>query len=513
MKPRTQIALPLIGLSGLLALFLSGWVTWRLYTINPALPKMYESPAELAALRDAFSRIGGDIRANLSQLDAELTPVTPSKLESPKNVALGKTANQAVSSANQLESWNRWLEVERQLARRPDRSLGSSNQTGGLQSPGAYDPDQLRTELLTLLSDFEAALTNFLEATNYLRINRSGPLIGERLAKQEINALYWRSKLSDFPAQARARAEAVGQAITAHRSAQENAAQQVQESAELVGYIQRLRLTGLLAVVGLCFLFLLGLYLRKQSLASAALRQHSERQANLDKFDYFRSQQAQEHAHEIKQPLTAINAHLYTLQKSLTVGSAAHKDATIIRSEITRLDQIVQKFLQLARSTAAQPIDLTAGQALGEVRDLMAPQLAQQAIELRFEVDRDAEFRADPQQFKQVLINLVKNATESIAREGVITLRAKTGAGELNGNEAAVTIIEVEDTGPGIPEEIREKIFDPFFSTKPRGSGLGLATSARMIEQHGGRLEFDSQVGRGTIFRIVLPTLPKEPRA
>jgi len=143
----------------------------------------------------------------------------------------------------------------------------------------------------------------------------------------------------------------------------------------------------------------------------------------------------------------------------------------------------------------------------------MAPQLAQQSIELQFDVARDTEFHADPDQFKQVLINLVKNAAESIAHDGVITLRARTGTGQLKGNADAVTIIEVEDTGDGIPEEIQAKIFDPFFSTKPQGNGLGLAVSAHIIELDGGRLEFDSRVGQGTIFRIMLPALPKKPIA
>src|SRR5947208_1052702 len=124
----------------------------------------------------------------------------------------------------------------------------------------------------------------------------------------------------------------------------------------------------LLAVVGFCFLSLLGLYRRKQAEASAVLRQHTEQQVRLDQLAHF-SRLAQEHAPEIKQPLTAMIANLNSLQKTLAAGSAAHKDATVIRSEIQRLDQIVQKFLQQARPTEAEPVDLTAERVLGEVRD------------------------------------------------------------------------------------------------------------------------------------------------
>jgi signal transduction histidine kinase len=74
-----------------------------------------------------------------------------------------------------------------------------------------------------------------------------------------------------------------------------------------------------------------------------------------------------------------------------------------------------------------------------------------------------------------------------------------------------VAVVEVEDTGPGIPEEIREKIFDPFFSTKKDGTGLGLAIAARIIDKHGGVLEFETHHGRGTVFRIVLPAGQREP--
>ena len=110
----------------------------------------------------------------------------------------------------------------------------------------------------------------------------------------------------------------------------------------------------LLAVVGLCFLFLLGVHRRRQAETRAVIREQSERQARLDKLVYFSSRLAQEHAHEIKQPLTAINARLYTLQKTLAAGSAPRKDAAVIRSEINRLDQIVEKFLQQARPTEAE---------------------------------------------------------------------------------------------------------------------------------------------------------------
>jgi len=135
----------------------------------------------------------------------------------------------------------------------------------------------------------------------------------------------------------------------------------------------------------------------------------------------------------------------------------------------------------------------------------MASQLQQEAIEFKFDCDREMNLLADAQQLKQVLINLVKNAAESVDHNGIVTLRCRKGMRDLQGELTEAAIIEVEDNGPGIPPEIQSKIFDPFFSTKGDGTGLGLAIAARIIDKHGGNIEFDSQPGKGTIFRIVLP--------
>ena len=147
----------------------------------------------------------------------------------------------------------------------------------------------------------------------------------------------------------------------------------------------------------------------------------------------------------------------------------------------------------------------SAEESLREVKDLMSSQLEQDEIEVTLNCEDHLQFRADPQQLKQVLINLLKNAAESVGHQGAVSLRARRDTVQLNGEETDATIIEVEDTGPGIPPEIQAKIFDPFFSTKGDGTGLGLAIASRIIDKHGGNLEFDTQLGKGTIFRIVLP--------
>lgn len=113
--------------------------------------------------------------------------------------------------------------------------------------------------------------------------------------------------------------------------------------------------------------------------------------------------------------------------------------------------------------------------------------------------------RVDTGQFKQVLINLIQNAADSIGRDGTVTLRARPGRKRLANGETPVVIFEVTDTGKGIPPHLERRLFDPFFTTKENGAGLGLSIAARIVQQHGGRLQYQTQVDRGTTFGIILP--------
>ncbi len=210
-------------------------------------------------------------------------------------------------------------------------------------------------------------------------------------------------------------------------------------------------------------------------------------------------------AHEIRNPLTAINARLYTLQKSLDPATPAAEDAGMIHTEINRLDRILRDFLRLARPGQPQFATLTARPVMEEVSQLLIPELRKQNITLKLDSAVETPFRADPQQIKQVLINLVQNAADAIGRDGTITLSARFALQKLRGRSQEVVVLEVADTGPGIAPEIQEHLFDPFFSTKEDGTGLGLAISARIVEQQGGEIITHSQLGRGATFGVVLP--------
>jgi signal transduction histidine kinase len=210
-------------------------------------------------------------------------------------------------------------------------------------------------------------------------------------------------------------------------------------------------------------------------------------------------------AHEIRNPLTSLKARLYTLEKHLQSVPAARRDTEIISAEISRLERIVQDALSFARPSDPKLETIAADTLLGEIQGLMSTSLEGRAVKLVVEPNPGLSIRADSGHLKQVLINLVGNAADAIDGNGTITLSARTARVQLGGRETDAVVLEVSDTGKGIPPEIEKRLFDPFFSTKETGTGLGLPIAARIVERHGGRLEYQTQLGHGTTFSVVLP--------
>ena len=213
-------------------------------------------------------------------------------------------------------------------------------------------------------------------------------------------------------------------------------------------------------------------------------------------------------AHEIRNPLTAIKARLFTQRKQLMPGSAAAEDAEVISGEIHRLERIVRDFLAFARPGAPELSQVKAGSLLHSVQTLLQPQLDRDSVHLSVSTTEDLEVQADPAQLKQVLINLVQNAADASGPNGTVQLGARSAVQRLRNVTTPVVILEVSDSGPGIPADIQGRLFDPFFTTKENGTGLGLAIALRIVERHGGALEFQTQPGRGTVFGVVLPVSP-----
>lgn len=263
-----------------------------------------------------------------------------------------------------------------------------------------------------------------------------------------------------------------------------------------------------LASLALLFLFALALAgvvyrdmiapLRLKLVQSQSLVAHHEKLASLGML-------AAGVAHEIRNPLTAVKAALYIQQKRFQPGSPERADIEVVEREILRLERIVNDFLRFARPTPPEFGEVAADQVLLETQHLMEQQLKAANIQLVVEASAPMRIRVDLEQMKQVLINLVQNAADSIGRDGIITLRARHDRRRLTNGETDVVILEVSDTGRGIPSEIQKRLFDPFFTTKESGTGLGLPIAARIVEKHGGALQYQTQVHQGTTFGIVLP--------
>jgi signal transduction histidine kinase len=214
-------------------------------------------------------------------------------------------------------------------------------------------------------------------------------------------------------------------------------------------------------------------------------------------------------AHEVRNPLTAIKFRLFSLKKSLPPELAENEDAAVIAKEITRLERIVRDFLQFARPSDPEFVAVPVRRILEEVADLLRPQIEKNGISLIIEGSENAWVQADTQQMKQVLINLIHNAADSIERNGVITLRFHSESGFTRRGVSAV-VVDVADNGKGIPPDVRKRLFDPFFTTKEGGTGLGLPIAARIVEKHGGELRYQTELRRGTTFSIVLPRVLKD---
>jgi signal transduction histidine kinase len=210
-------------------------------------------------------------------------------------------------------------------------------------------------------------------------------------------------------------------------------------------------------------------------------------------------------AHEIRNPLTAIKTWLYIQQKHLKPGSTEHAEADIISGEISRLERIVKDFLLFAQPSDPHFVTVPVEQPLQDVQMLLEPQLKKTGIKLVLGEIAPAHIQIDPQQMKQVLINLVQNAADSIGWDGVITLRARLDEKQLSDRVMNAVILEVSDTGKGIPPDVEKRLFDPFFTTKDFGTGLGLPIAARIVEKHQGALQYQTRIDHGTTFGIILP--------
>ncbi len=219
-------------------------------------------------------------------------------------------------------------------------------------------------------------------------------------------------------------------------------------------------------------------------------------------------------AHEVKNPLNAMTIHLELLKQKLAavrepvsvpVGAGAtrsvdlSKHVNIIGDEIRRLDQVVAGFLKFARpeELKLQPVHLSA--LISEVTTTVKPEAESRGVTIKTECpDTLPEINADPGMLSQALLNLAINACHAMPEGGTLRLACRAAARRR-------VEIDVEDTGVGIPPEHLGRIFDLYFTTKEKGSGIGLSMVYRIVQLHDGEVEVQSTPGRGTRFRLVLP--------
>jgi hypothetical protein len=204
-------------------------------------------------------------------------------------------------------------------------------------------------------------------------------------------------------------------------------------------------------------------------------------------------------AHEVKNPLNAILLHVEVARAKLAHGDTAlEPQMDIISSEILRLDRVVKTFLDFTRPVEMNFANMPLDDFLGDLVALARPQADASGIRV---VAKPAavgvEVRIDRDLLKQAVLNIVVNAIEAMPAGGELRLES-AAAGDLAG-------IRISDTGPGIPPELREKIFRLYFTTKQKGSGIGLAMAFRTVQLHDGTIDFTSEPGKGTAFSIRLP--------
>ena len=208
-------------------------------------------------------------------------------------------------------------------------------------------------------------------------------------------------------------------------------------------------------------------------------------------------------AHEIKNPLSTIRLNMELLAEDLEEAPSpaqqrASKRIELVHRECQRLQQLLDDFLNYAkvRHLDLQPTDLN--HEVGEALDFFAPEAAEADVEIVRYFDPDVpSVLLDREAFRGALLNLMLNAKQAMPQGGQLVARTTAA----NGNVALYLI----DTGCGMDQRTAAQMFDAFFSTKPGGSGLGLPTTAKIIEAHHGRITVQSEVGRGTQFTIELP--------
>jgi signal transduction histidine kinase len=194
---------------------------------------------------------------------------------------------------------------------------------------------------------------------------------------------------------------------------------------------------------------------------------------------------------------------LFSLNRSLEVTGNQKDDFEVISEEIRHIDTIIQNFLEFSRPPKLKIQTISPSVVVDRVLQLLEHRL--KSYNVRVQIERDQVLPVidlDPEQLKELLVNIIVNACEAMTEGGSIVIREEVEQNRFNVLQA---IVRVRDNGPGIPESIQKKIFQPFFTTKEEGTGLGLSIASRIIKDHNGQIDLESKRGDGATFIIRLP--------
>lgn len=203
-------------------------------------------------------------------------------------------------------------------------------------------------------------------------------------------------------------------------------------------------------------------------------------------------------AHEVKNPLSSIKTFAEYLPQKYDDPDFREKFARIVGQEVGKINELVQQLLDFAKPREPQKQPVRASRLIDETVEFLQGSLVNKHVTIVRAYSKQDEVWVDPGQMKQVFLNLLMNSVQAMERPGCITISTVAENGHLE--------VAVADTGRGIPKGDLPRVFDPFYTTKPDGTGLGLSVVHSIIQEHGGRVIIDSGIGRGTTVRIQLPS-------
>ncbi|MGZ3534722.1 MAG: GAF domain-containing protein [Thermodesulfobacteriota bacterium] len=204
-------------------------------------------------------------------------------------------------------------------------------------------------------------------------------------------------------------------------------------------------------------------------------------------------------AHEIRNPLTSINILIHSLTENFPPEDSHREDLKVIEEEIDRINEILDRFLRFAKPAPPLLERTEVASIFEETLQLIRPRMEKQRVQVQKEFEVLPIILMDREQIKQVALNLLLNAVQAMPRGGTLMLRGE------NSKDGQWIKISIRDSGIGIPDEDMNRLFDPFFSTREGGIGLGLSIAHRIIDQHHGKIEVESALGKGTLFTLWLP--------